>query len=80
MEVFDGKLLQLQEDMARKRRLQKQMADLESRKKQLEVREAQLREIRDREQGDVEKLEGKSLANYFFQVVGKLDDKLTEEQ
>ena len=28
----------------------------------------------------MEKLEGKSLANYFYQVIGKLDDKLTEER
>lgn len=80
MEVFDGKLRQLQEDMARKRRLQKQMADLESRKKQLEVREAQLREIREREQGDVEKLEGRSLSKFFFLVTGKLEDQLTQER
>lgn len=80
MEVFDGKLRQLQEDMARKQRLQKQMADLESRKKQLEVREAQLREIREREQGDVEKLEGRSLSKFFLLVTGKLEDQLTQER
>ena len=80
MELFDEKLRQLQEDMARKRRLQKQMADLESRKKQLEVREAQLREIRDREQGDVEKLEGRSLSKFFLLVTGKLEDQLTQER
>ncbi len=33
-----------------------------------------------KEQEDVEKLEGRSLANYFFQVVGKLDDKLDQER
>lgn len=80
MEVFDGKLRQLQEDMARKRRLQKQMADLESRKKQLEVREAQLREIREREQGEVEQLEGRSLSKFFLLITGKLEDQLTQER
>lgn len=80
MEVFDGKLRQLQEDMARKRRLQKQMADLESRKKQLEVREAQLREIREREQGEVEQLEGRSLSKVFLLITGKLEDQLTQER
>ncbi|MBQ5642486.1 MAG: hypothetical protein IIV13_01870 [Bacteroidaceae bacterium] len=33
-----------------------------------------------KEQEDVEKLEGRSLANYFFQVVGKLDEKLDQER
>jgi DNA repair exonuclease SbcCD ATPase subunit len=33
-----------------------------------------------KEQEDVEKLEGRSLANYFFQVVGKLDEKLEQER
>ena len=33
-----------------------------------------------KEQEDVEKLEGRSLANYFFQVIGKLDDKLDRER
>lgn len=80
MEVFDGKLRQLQEDMARKRRLQKQMADLESRKKHLEVREAQLREIREREQGEVEQLEGRSLSKFFLLITGKLEDQLTQER
>ena len=33
-----------------------------------------------KEQEDVERLEGRSLANYFFQVVGKLDEKLDQER
>ena len=33
-----------------------------------------------KEQEDVEKLEGRSLANYFYQVIGKLDDKLDQER
>ncbi len=32
------------------------------------------------EQEDVEKLEGRSLTNYFFQVIGKMDDKLDQQR
>lgn len=33
-----------------------------------------------KECGDIGKLEGRSLANYFYQVIGKLDDKLDKER
>ena len=33
-----------------------------------------------KEQEDVDKLEGRSLANYFFRVVGTMEDKLTRER
>ena len=36
--------------------------------------------IKEKEQLDVERLERRSLTNYFYQVVGKLDDKLTKEK
>lgn len=33
-----------------------------------------------KERENVDKLEGRSLTNYFFRVVGKMDDKLTKER
>lgn len=35
---------------------------------------------KDKEKLDVDRLERRSLANYFYQVVGKLDEKLTKEK
>ena len=80
MEVFDEKLKALQQDLQRKRHLQRQLADLQQRKAFLEAREQELREIRDREQQDVENLEGRSLSRFFLQITGKLEEKLTQEQ
>ena len=38
--------------------------------------EAQFRE----EQDDVDRLEGRSLSAFFYQVIGKMDEKLTKEK
>ena len=60
--------------------LEAKLAELESQQRIYESKVVSLRIDYQNEQADVERLEGRSLANYFFQVVGKLDEKLDQER
>ena len=77
---YDDNLQQLQQKVALKKRLEAKLNDLREQRKVYDKQVIELRVAHRSEQEDVEKLEGKSLANYFYQVIGKLDDKLTEER
>ena len=73
-------LLELQQKIASKPSLEAKLRELQDQKYEFDRKVTSLRVALREEQADVEKLEGRSLANYFFQVVGKLDDKLTKER
>ena len=73
-------LQQLQQKIASGKALEARLQELQNQKWEFERKIISLRVAFREEQADVEKLEGRSLANYFFQVVGKLDDKLTKER
>ena len=73
-------LIGLQQKVALKKQLEVKLNDLRDQRKIYDKSVTELRNICKSEQEDVEKLEGKSLANYFYQVIGKLDEKLTEER
>ena len=60
--------------------LEAKLAELESQQRIYESKVVSLRIDYQNEQADVERLEGRSLANYFFQVVGRLDEKLDQER
>ena len=78
--TYDNNLLQLQQKVALKKQLEAKLNDLREQRKVFDKQVIELRVAHRSEPEDVEKLEGKSLANYFYQVIGKLDDKLTEER
>lgn len=78
--AYDNELLQLQQKVALKKQLEAKLNDLRDQRKVYDKSVMELRVVYQSEQEDVEKLQGKSLANYFYQVIGKLDDKLTEER
>ena len=78
--TYDNNLLQHQQKVALKKQLEANLNDLREQRKAFDKQVIELRVAHRSEQEDVEKLEGKSLANYFYQVIGKLDDKLTEER
>ena len=80
MTNYDNDLIQLQQKVALKKQLEAKLNDLREQRKVFDKQVIELRVAHRSEQEDVEKLKGKSLANYFYQVVGKLDDKLTEER
>ena len=73
-------LSELQRKAAMKPVLEAKLRELRNQKWEYNREAASLRLAFREEQADVEKLEGKSLANYFFQVVGKLDEKLDRER
>jgi chromosome segregation ATPase len=77
---FDGSLAELQQQVAQKRQLEAKLKDLRNQRKVFDKKVVELRVEHRSEQKDVEKLEGRSLANYFYQLFGKLDEKLSEER
>ena len=73
-------LFTLQQKAAMKPLLETKLYELHSQRRQYDNQVISLRVAFRKEQEDVEKLEGRSLANYFYQVIGKLDDKLDQER
>ena len=77
---FDSSLSELQQKVSLKKQLESKLSDLRNQRKVFDKKVIELRVEHRSEQEDVEKLEGRSLANYFYQLFGKLDEKLSEER
>ena len=73
-------LLELQRQAAMKPSLEVKLTELQHQRQIFESEVTTLRAAFRKEQADVERLEGRSLANYFYQVVGRLDEKLDQER
>lgn len=73
-------LFALQQKVAQKPLLESKLYEFHTQRRQYDNQVISLRVAFRKEQEDVEKLEGRSLANYFYQVIGKLDDKLDQER
>ena len=73
-------LYELHQKVALKPSLEAKLRELQNQRREFDREVISLRVVFRQEQEDVEKLEGRSLANYFFQVVGKLDEKLDQER
>ena len=80
MAYYDEQLQELQRKIARKRHLEAALTQLYSRRDQLKAKADELEEIMYQEQEDVDRLEGGSLAAFFYRVVGKKDEKLEQER
>jgi len=80
MRHYDEELKDLQMQAGMKNRLETLLKELRAQKSTLETRVDELSEQKEKEQLDVERLERRSLTTYFYQVVGRLDDKLTKEK
>ncbi len=78
--MMSDTLLELQQKANMKPMLEAKLNELLLQRKEYEQEVTSLRAVFRSEQWDVEKLEGRSLANYFFQVIGKLDEKLSQER
>lgn len=74
------RLFELQQKIAMKPSLEAKLRELQNQRREYDREVTSLRVIFRKEQEDVERLEGRSLANYFFLIVGKLNDKLDQEQ
>lgn len=73
-------LKQLQQTAARKSSLEAKLAELQNQRQRMVSEAAAHRVSYRREQWDVDSLESRSPAYYFFRVVGKLDEKLDRER
>lgn len=80
MDYYKEQLDQLREKMARKRKLSTEVAALEDQRSGLAARVQQLKEETYKEQLDVDHLENFSAAKLFYQIMGKLDERLEKEQ
>lgn len=80
MSVYDQELRTLREQMERKRQLEAMLKDLRAQRQELTGRVRELEKVKLEEQADVDRLEGHSLAAFFYGVIGKMDEKLTQER
>lgn len=80
MTHYDEELQLLQQKLARKRRLEKMLKDLHSQRTDLQSKVRELESSRQKEQTDVDRLEGRSLSSLFYRIVGKKEEKLDEQR
>ena len=80
MNIYDQSLQELQQKAVLKKQLEAKLSDLRDQRKTFDRKVIELRVAYNAEQEDVQKLEGRSLANYFYNVIGKLDEKLDKER
>ena len=77
---YDEEIRRLRSEIARAGQLKIRLESLYRQRKELGEREAELRSRRVEEQDDVDRLEGRSLARYFYTLLGSLDEKLDAER
>ncbi len=80
MNYYDQQLKELFAQCARKRKLEASAAELRRQRDTYATRVEELEQAMQEEQADVDRLEGRSLAAFFYNVVGKMDEKLTKER
>lgn len=80
MAYYNEQLQELQNQSARKNQVNVLLKSLYTQRDELEEKVADLEKIKLSEQADVDKLEGRSLAAFFYYVVGKKDEKLDKER
>lgn len=80
MSRYDDQLRQLQAQCARKKRLEATAAELRAQQSTYTARAQELEQSFREEQADVDRLEGRSLSAFFYNVIGKMDEKLAQEK
>lgn len=80
MTYYDEKLKALQEKISRSRQLTSMLKELRSQRDTIAARVRELEAIKVDEQADVDRLEGRSLASFFYNVIGKMDERLNQER
>lgn len=80
MNAYDEQLHSLQAQCARKRKLEAMAEELSRQRESYTARARDLETQFREEQDDVDRLEGRSLSAFFYQVIGKMDEKLTREK
>ncbi|MGI5963244.1 MAG: hypothetical protein ACOX7N_05930 [Lawsonibacter sp.] len=80
MTSYDTQLKRLQQQVMRKKQLESMQRELNEQKRTWLEKVKALEAIKIEEQEDVDQLEGHSLAAFFYNVVGKREEKLTQER
>lgn len=80
MTYYDEKLKALQEKISRSRQLTSMLKELRGQRDTIAARVQELEVIKMDEQADVDRLEGRSLASFFYNVIGKMDERLNKER
>lgn len=70
----------LQAQLTYKKRLEAMLAELRSQQAPLKEKTAQLEAVMNKERTDVDRLEGHSLAAFFYYMTGQREEKLEEER
>ncbi len=73
-------LKQLHEKLKRKKHLEAMLLELRAQRQELVPKVQELNTQRLKEKADVDRLEGRSLAAFFYGVIGKMDEKLDQER
>ena len=80
MTHYDEELQALQQKLSRKKHLQALLNELHTQRVELEAKVSNLKAIMEKEQSDVERLEGRGLTALFYGIVGKKEEKLDEQR
>ena len=80
MAYYTEQLQQLQQQMTRKKQLKKMLAELSAQRQELLEKVERLKSLKLEEQTHVDRLEGHSLAAFFYALVGKKEDMLDKER
>ncbi len=80
MNYYDDQLKELLEQCTRKRRLEVIQKELTAQRDQYAAQTDALKKLFQEEQADVDRLEGRSLAAFFYRVMGKRGEKLDKER
>lgn len=80
MTYYDEKLKALQEKISCSRQLTSMLKELRGQRDTIAARVRELEAIKVDEQADVDRLEGRSLASFFYNVIGKMDERLNKER
>ena len=80
MTGYDQQLRRLQEQCARKKKLEATAAELQGQQEAYAARVRELEQAFQEEQADVDRLEGRSLSALLYNALGKMDEKLTREK
>jgi len=80
MTHYDEQLKQLAQQVSRAKQLQSMVAELRAQEQNLSARARELETVMHSEQSDVDRLEGHSLAAFFYNLTGKIDEKLAQER
>ena len=80
MTYYDEELQTLQQQIARKKHLQALLKELYTQRTELEAKVSNLKGVMEKEQSDVDRLEGRGLTALFYGIVGKKEEKLDEQR